>query len=269
MTRPGSPTPLAVLWTRPETARADVARVLAMSGFAAAPGDATAVVSAVGVAPWLRAGTRAALSAAGEAAPTPRLASDTRTALHLLDARADAELGVAGCLRTLASAAGDRDPEHRDTPARAVVAGARDALDAGVRHAFLVDATLVPDGPAPDAPRLPANLLLAGHDPVALDAALAGLMGLAPDSLPLLARAEAAGLGRATPHPDALVGDVAELARRPLSPWRPAPAGLLARWTRRTARWVLGDPRRAAPADTPWHALRREGADAASWSEEA
>ncbi|MBC8424770.1 hypothetical protein H8E07_11660 [bacterium] len=256
---------LAVAWTRPETVREDIARVLAMSGFAPAPGAGTAVIATDHTAPWLPAGVLAALGRTGEAAPSPGLTPETRVVLHLLAARADAALGVGGCLQALAARVGGVDTEHRSSPARATVANARAALDADVSHAFLIDATLVPDGPAPDAPRLPANLLLAGRDPVALDAAVAALMGLAPRSLPLLSHAEEAGMGCVSPDPRALAGDVTELSRRPLAAWRPETVGALARLGRRAARLLLGGTQRPEPVDTPWHVLRRES-DGAAWT---
>jgi len=268
-------TSLAVAWTRPETVRADIARVLAMAGFEAGHAEDVAVIDAAGggrgpgeaPSPWLAAGAVEALAADGDDAPARRISMDTRTVLHLVAARVDSRLGVGTCLAALAAAADragapdiDRDADRKadrdgDSGAGEMVAAARRTLADGRTHGFLIDATLVPGGRRPGSALQMSNLLLAGRDPVALDAAVARILGLDPRSLPLLSCAETAGLGRRSPEPADQAGDVTDLSRRSLVPWRPETEGLAARLSRR----LLGDRRRrTAPDDTPWHALWRD-----------
>ncbi|MBU1072726.1 hypothetical protein KKG45_05720, partial [bacterium] len=109
-----------------------------------------------------------------------------------------------------------------------------------------------------DSTLQPRNLLLAGRDPVALDAAVARVLGLDPFSLPLLSLAADAGLGDLASHPSAQIGDVAELYRRPPAVWRPAAPAGIAQLVRRAARILGGRFGRVADVDTPWHALWRE-----------
>jgi hypothetical protein len=257
-------TSLAVAWTRPETAREDAARVLAMSGLAALSGGELAVLGGGLAAPWLYAAVSAALAADPDDPPASRITPQTRTVLHLLAAATSPALGVDGCLRALAATSPGDAREERTAAAERVVADARAALAADVAHHFLVDATLVPDGTRPDAPPRAGNLLLAGRDPVAVDAAIARVLGLDPRTLPVLAQAERAALGVVAPDPQAAVGDLEELDRRSPAPWRPRPRHALVRLTRRTLRWLGGGHRRDGAADTPWHALRRAHASGAA-----
>ena len=264
-------TSLAVAWTRPETVRADIARVLAMAGFEAGHAEDVAVIDAAGggrgpgeaPSPWLAAGAVEALAADGDDAPARRISMDTRTVLHLVAARVDSRLGVGTCLAALAAAVGGEgardtesdDARNGDPLVDEMLAAARRALTDGRDHGFLIDATLVPGGRRPGSALQMSNLLLAGRDPVALDAAVARILGLDPRSLPLLSCAETAGLGRRSPEPADQAGDVTDLSRRSLVPWRPETEGLAARLSRR----LLGDRRRrTAPDDTPWHALWRD-----------
>ncbi|MBU1676366.1 hypothetical protein KKA85_11350, partial [bacterium] len=75
-------TPLAVVWTRPETVRDDIVRVLAMSGYTATPGEVTAVIDAPGAnrrgpgaatSPWQVEGALAAVAAHGGGEPSRRI----------------------------------------------------------------------------------------------------------------------------------------------------------------------------------------------------
>ncbi len=260
-------TSLAVVWTRPETVCDDIARVLAMSDFTAMPGEALAVIRTaaatrrgpgISTAPWQTAGVLATVSPHGGEAPSQRITARTRIALHLPVARLDSKLGVGCCLEALAAVAGPSGRRDRGADARSVVNGVRRALASDVGHWFLVDATLVPGSHRPASALQSCNLLLAGRDPVALDAAVARVLGFDPFSLPLLSLAADAGLGDICPDPSAMVGDVAELQRRPLVAWRPATSGGVARLVRRASRVLGGRFERDVAIDTPWHALWRE-----------
>lgn len=258
MTRPDF-SPLAVLRTRPETVRDDTARLLAMSGFAP---TSVAVVAVLGddPAPWLLYAARAAVLAAGASAPVPRLGPEVGTALHLTGVDLHDGLGIVGCLAALGRLGEAAGGGRREDPVARTLAAASELPADGVDHVFLVDATLVPGLPRVGAPLRARNLLMAGRDPVALDAFAARLCGLQPHTLPLLARAEAAGLGRIDPAHDLRLGYMDALTVRAAVAWRPGGAGSLIRFV-----WALGDrfarPGAAFPSDSPWVALRHRPVD--------
>lgn len=256
MTRPAA-TPVAIVRTRPETVRDDVRRGLSMAGFAPVP-EATAVLGE-GAAPWHLAAGLAAARGDASAAPASRLSSDIRCALLLTRVGLDSALGLDGCLAALARLGGGARGRREDPVAHTLASGSSWLAD-GPEFAFLVDATLVPGRPRPGAPLRARNLLLAGRDPVALDAVAARLCGVAPLSVPLLARAEADGLGRIHPAPADLLGDGDALEGRPAVAWRPGGDGPLARLIGRL-RGRSDRPATAQGGDSPWFALRRSQAD--------
>jgi len=233
------PTPVALVATRPETLPRDVARVLALAGRDAAEG-CRSVTAARAVGPHPCGGvpnwTLAALAAAcppAEGRPLLAVAG----ALH-------PGLGACGCLAALA---GLGDPELA-----AAARSPRALLERiGLPHDdgpwLLVDLTVAAGAGGRTVLR---NRLLAGRDPVALDALTARCLGWDPGSMPLLRAAREAG-GRRDTDDRLPVGDVVGQAgvAEPLRPWRPA----------RNLPWArfVTVPRRgrARAARTPWHAL--------------
>ena len=264
-------TRLAIVWTRPETVHDDAVRALAMAGFTPAAEDGTALLACVGAgrrgpgrstAPWHIAAAQAAIVAGGGEASTPHITSRTRVALHLPVPSLDETLGVACCLRALASSrAGGRDTHSGESP-EALIDVLLAMRDDAPPSMFLVDATLAPGRPEFDAPLLPRNIVLAGTDPVALDAAVARLMGIEPASLPLLSLAHGEGLGtRDLFHVD-LVGDRDDLFKRPCIPWRTRSGGRFTRMLQTTVQGVTRFGRKTETETSPWHDLwRQESAD--------
>jgi len=78
---------------------------------------------------------------------------------------------------------------------------------------FIVDAVVGMEGNGPASPDLrDIGLILASDNAVALDAAIAQMMGLAPDRLRFLRRAKELGLGDFDPHSMEVIGDLKQLA---------------------------------------------------------
>lgn len=136
----------------------------------------------------------------------------------------------------------------------------------------VLDATVCGDGPGGRSSNpVAVHLLLAGRDPIAVDAVAARLVGFDPTKLPLQSALAAAGVGCADPSAIVLVGDTATLpaslelvsARRF---HRPGGIALAPRWWRRwRARLVETRPRPLAARrarqryeSQPWGRLHRE-----------
>jgi hypothetical protein len=261
----GPMTRLAVVWTRPETVRDDAARALDMIGFAPASADGTAVLTCRdagarrpgrSTAPWHLAAALSAVKAGGGETPASRYTSHTSVALLLPVATVQPHLGPVNCLRALASMS---PGDHADgDPIQALLDAAEETLAADVEPVFLLDATLAPGRPSAEAPLRPRNIMLAGRDPVALDAAVARLIGIDPLSLPVLARGAAAGLGERDLACVDLVGDRDDLMSRPCGRWQPEPGRGLARSLQRTWRAVTNPWRKPANEVSPWHDLWRQ-----------
>jgi len=272
----GPMTRLAVVWTRPETVRDDAARALDMIGFVPAPDDGTAVLACRdagargpgrSTAPWHLATALSVVRAGGGETPTSRYMSHTSIALLLPVAALQAPLGPTNCLRALASMSpGDRAGGDLT---RVLLDAAKESFAADVEPVFLVDATLTPGSQSPEAPLRPRNMLLAGRDPVALDAAVARLIGIDPLSLPVLAHAVAAGLGERDLASVDLVGDLDDLMKRPCGPWHPEPGRVLGRTLPRTWRAVTNPWRKPASEVSPWHDLWRQNTTDSSSNPEA
>ena len=232
-------TPVALIVTRPETLPRDVARVLELAGRDAAQG-CSSFTAARAVGPHPTGGvpnwTLAALAAACPPAPgRPLLA--VAGALH-------PRLGACACLAALAGAGPDELSAAVRTP-QALLDRALHAAQDGPW--LLVDLTVAA---APDGHAVMRNRLLAGRDPVALDALTARCLGWDPGSMPLLCAARSSG-GRRWADGRSPVGDLDEHARFSGVPrlWRPQRK---LPWTRLAA--TLGR-RRTGAVRTPWHAL--------------
>lgn len=272
----GPMTRLAVVWTRPETVRDDAARALDMIGFVPAPDDGTAVLACRddgargpgrSTAPWHLAAALCAVRAGGGETPTSRYTSHTSVALHLPVVTLQAHLGSVNCLRALASMnPGDR---AGGDPTQALLDAAGESFAVDVDSVFLVDATLTPGNPSSEAPLRPRNVLLAGRDPVALDAAVARLIGVDPLSLPVLAHAAAAGLGERDLACVDLVGDLDDLMNRPCGRWHPAPSRGPGHALQRTWRALTNSWRKPESEVSPWHDLWRQNTNDSSPNSEA
>jgi hypothetical protein len=239
---------VALVATRPETLPRDVVRVLGLAGCDTAAGcPAVAAAPAVGPHPtggvpnWTLAAIAAAHPAAGgqrevNPADGPSLIA-VAGALH-------PRLGACACLAALAGAGADDLAAAVRAP-QALLERARHAAGAGAW--LLVDLTVVT---APDGRAVMRNRLLAGRDPVALDALTARCLGWDPASMPLLRAARAAGWGRGTDGRSP-TGDPDDRARAdgPARPWRPQRGPGWLREVRALGR------RRAGAGRTPWHVL--------------
>jgi hypothetical protein len=142
------------------------------------------------------------------AARTTAATRDPAARLLLAGLRTRRWLGVTGSLQVLAAdllePAALADLDRR--PAALIDAWRR--LGAGAVAGAVLDATVCSDGDVPSGwTPVQAHLLLAGKDPVAVDATAARLAGFEPWRLPLLSAAHAAGLGCADLARIALVGD--------------------------------------------------------------
>jgi hypothetical protein len=142
------------------------------------------------------------------AARTAAATRDPAARLLLAGLRTRRWLGVTGSLNVLAAdlLAPDTLAELDRRPAALIDAWRR--LGAGAVAGAVLDATVCSDGDVPAAwIPVQAHLLLAGRDPVAVDAVAALLAGLDQRRLPLLAAAQSAGLGCADVERIELVGD--------------------------------------------------------------
>ncbi|MBK9302689.1 MAG: hypothetical protein IPM94_02050 [bacterium] len=234
------PTPVALVATRPETLPRDVARVLALAGRDEAEG-CRSITAARAVGPHPAGGvpnwTLAALAAAcPPSAGRPLLA--VAGALH-------PGLGACGCLAALAGLGGAELAAAARAPRALLERLAPPDDDDGPW--LLVDLTVAA---APDGRTVMYNRVLAGRDPLALDALTARCLGWDPESMPLLRAAREAG-GRREPADRTPAGDADDHVRAgaPLRPWRPARD---LPWSR-----FVPKPRRshAGAVRTPWHAL--------------
>jgi hypothetical protein len=190
--------------------------------------------------------------------------------LLLANLRTDDRLGLAGAVAAHAAVSLD-EREHDELPRE------REALERAWRRdrdrlvGAVLDATVVGDGSPPGAlVPVATHLLVAGRDPVAVDAVASRLLGLDPRRAPLLATLARAGLGRLDPGDIDLVGDTATLpehlgltatrrfrgGRRSTGPrwWRRWLAAARERWPRALAR------RRARRryASQPWGRLHAD-----------
>lgn len=230
---------VALVRARPETLPCDAARALALAGRNTGAGP-RGVSAARAVGPHPTGGvpswTLAALTAACPPGDGPPLLA-VAGALH-------PRLGACACIAALAGADADELGAAVKSP-QALLERARHAAVDGPW--LLVDLTVAA---APDGRAVMRNRLLAGRDPLALDAWTARSLGWDPGTMPLLRAARTSGW-RWDADGRTLVGD---LDGPPLSdatprPWRPERRW---GWARRIA---ASGSRRAAAARTPWHAL--------------
>lgn len=230
---------VALVRTRPETLPRDAARALALAGRTTGAGP-RGVSAARAVGPHPTGGvpnwTLAALTAACPPGDGPPLLA-VAGALH-------PRLGACACVAALAGAGADELAAAVKSP-QALLDRARRAAVEGPW--LLVDLTVAS---APDGRAVMRNRLLAGRDPLALDAWTARCLGWDPGSMPLLRAAHTAGW-RWDAEGSALVGDLDGQTRSDAAPrpWRPERRW---GWVRRI---VASGSRRAAAARTPWHAL--------------
>lgn len=157
---------------------------------------------------------QSALSRCGPVVSGPASAAfDTAVqVLSLAALRTDRRLGLPGCLATLAAFLA---PSTRPIPPYdRLIANLSSALRRRSGATVLggvVDAAICGAGPDASSLRPVAlHLLLAGRDPLAVDAVAAWLVGLDTTRLPLLQAAVAAGLGCGDPARIGLVGDTGE-----------------------------------------------------------
>ena len=168
--------------------------------------------------------------------------------LLLANLRVDRHFGVAGGVAALAAAG-------REVTRLEELAGEPELIEqlwrreAAAVAGAVIDATVVGEGRHATAlAPVAAHLLLAGRDPVAVDAVACRLVGIDPLRVPTLARLDRAGLGCADPQAIVLVGDVGAmpptlgLAAVP-GPRSAAGAGGPRWWRRWVRKLAVGWPR--------------------------